>query len=457
MENYLATPFSGEWDEDPKKFLGWFLQCTAAADDARKAHDFIYYLRAGSNADEWFEDLPEEEKRSWVRIERLFRRKWLKEEISIKKSVTSENEPEPPSTHLTPPSTTSSTPTKSQTSFITPTAMSQLPEFSGNTKNSKIDSTSEILLNNTVFPSKTPNIAASSLVAPSTTFTARETRSTTVGFTQKQPKVEKSSIFTTNLPETAVFSLPTLSATVYNLPATFSTTKAFETQQETDDFSQKPENIEISIIFTKNTPQISSPSIVEHPNDAAQAHTSLRTADDAVSWPHTFTTTASSSESPQLPAGIVHQKSALLCDIFELRMGTEFLAPTIVITGLKTRPASARFTNNHQKVENSLIFTQNHPESLISCHSNSADITESLPTQYIPPTKHPCTFSGFFTNSCFRHWHSSFVNFLFYFSFTIFQSQLPFQIHFYYHFGGLLFFGATRTSPCSGGAHGVVA
>ena len=89
--SYQAIPFSGEWNEDPENLLGWFLQCMGTADDERKARHFVYYLRAGSDADEWFEDLPEEEKESWVTIEQLFRRKWLKEEISIKESVTSQN------------------------------------------------------------------------------------------------------------------------------------------------------------------------------------------------------------------------------------------------------------------------------------------------------------------------------------------------------------------------------
>ena len=106
MEYYQATPFSGEWDElefkDPKLFLEWFLECTGTMDDETKARHFIYYLQADSNAEEWFEDLLEEEKGSWVRIERLFCEEWLKEEgISIKESVTSKNTPEPASTHLT--------------------------------------------------------------------------------------------------------------------------------------------------------------------------------------------------------------------------------------------------------------------------------------------------------------------------------------------------------------------
>ena len=95
MTVYKATPFSGEWNKDLELFLGWFLQCTAAADDKTKARQFIYYLQADSEADEWFEELPEEEKRSWASIEVLFRRKWLKQEVlSTRKSETIENEPQ---------------------------------------------------------------------------------------------------------------------------------------------------------------------------------------------------------------------------------------------------------------------------------------------------------------------------------------------------------------------------
>jgi hypothetical protein len=111
MTDYQATPFRGEWNEDPVNFLGWFLQCMGTADDKKKAHDFIYYLRAGSDADEWFEDLPEEEKQSWVIIERNFRRRWLNEEvISIKETVTVENK-----THVT-----QLAPTTSQTTSLSP-------------------------------------------------------------------------------------------------------------------------------------------------------------------------------------------------------------------------------------------------------------------------------------------------------------------------------------------------
>ena len=83
--------FSGEWNEDPVAFLGWFRQCTGSADDKTRAKHFVYYLQAGSDADECFEDLPDEEEGSWVIVERLFRKRWLNEEessTSTKESVT---------------------------------------------------------------------------------------------------------------------------------------------------------------------------------------------------------------------------------------------------------------------------------------------------------------------------------------------------------------------------------
>ena len=87
MAYYQATPFCWEWNEDPELFLGWFLQCKGAADDKTKVRQFIYYLQADSEADEWFEELPEKEKRSWASIEVLFWRKWLKQEVISTNSV----------------------------------------------------------------------------------------------------------------------------------------------------------------------------------------------------------------------------------------------------------------------------------------------------------------------------------------------------------------------------------
>ena len=91
--------FHGNWNDDPKEFLDSYIQCTATGNDDFKCRQFINYLGAGSDADDWFDELPQEEKKDWAAIELAFRKEWLKEEvISIKEIVTTENEPQPTST-----------------------------------------------------------------------------------------------------------------------------------------------------------------------------------------------------------------------------------------------------------------------------------------------------------------------------------------------------------------------
>ena len=67
--------FHGDWNGDPKEFLNSYLQCTATTDNNFKAQHFINYLGADSDAEEWFDELRQEEKKDWVAIELLFRRK----------------------------------------------------------------------------------------------------------------------------------------------------------------------------------------------------------------------------------------------------------------------------------------------------------------------------------------------------------------------------------------------
>jgi hypothetical protein len=87
--------FHGNWNEDAEAFLNSYLEYMGPADGEKRARSFIYYLQADSNADEWFEELPEEEKKSWATIEVLFRRKWLKQEvIGTEKFKTIENGPQ---------------------------------------------------------------------------------------------------------------------------------------------------------------------------------------------------------------------------------------------------------------------------------------------------------------------------------------------------------------------------
>ena len=86
------STFHGDWNEDPKEFLNSYLQCTATGGDNFRARQFINYLGVDSDAEDWFDELPKEEKKDWVAIELSFRKRWLKEEVlSIKETVTTEN------------------------------------------------------------------------------------------------------------------------------------------------------------------------------------------------------------------------------------------------------------------------------------------------------------------------------------------------------------------------------
>ena len=77
-----------------------YRQCRGSEDNAQLARSFIYYLEVNSLADEWFKELPEEDRKSWALIVVLFQRKWLNKEISIKWPTTPKNEPQPAPTIL---------------------------------------------------------------------------------------------------------------------------------------------------------------------------------------------------------------------------------------------------------------------------------------------------------------------------------------------------------------------
>ena len=64
--------FHGTWNKDAEAILDSYLECMGSVDDEKRARNFIYYLQADSDADEWFEELLEEDKRSWASIELLF-------------------------------------------------------------------------------------------------------------------------------------------------------------------------------------------------------------------------------------------------------------------------------------------------------------------------------------------------------------------------------------------------
>jgi hypothetical protein len=408
--------FHGNWNEDAGAFLDSYLACMGSADDEKRARNFIYYLQADSDADEWFEELPEEEKRSWASIEVLFRRKWLEQEvIDTKKAKTIENGPQVSlQTLLSPeiaqnqvfmPHKPSDTPTMSptmsgvSTKAKTTAALSQSPASFENRKNSKIHPTSEISSNFAVFSSPTSSVTSLESITPSTTSIALETRTTMAIFTQNCEKVENSSSF-----------------------------------------------------FQK-TPGTLSPGIAKHTNDISQVHTNLPTPNNIILPATTLSTTASS---PQSPASNIHGKSVLLRAVFEAQPPAWSLVPTTIVSALKTRPELSSLAKNYQKVEKLPIFIQKAAEPIVLGHSKRADdiymppapttivsdlkthsetagFTEihqklgksrsfiqkpteplvlellnwvhsaySLPSSPIAPTKHPCIIPGDFCLNFFR-------------------------------------------------------
>jgi hypothetical protein len=437
--------FHGDWNEDPKEFLNSYLKCTAAGDDKFKARQFINYLGAGSDADDWFDELPQEGKKDWVAIEVSFRKRWLKEELevfSIKEIVTTENEPQ-------------STPTPS----LVPLAASPL-DFT------------------TTTATQTETTASQDFKIGYTTFA--DTSQSTESF--KYRKNAKFHCTSENSSKITIFSSQQPSVAIWDSLELSTTTTALKNRPPMPDFTQKHENFENSPISSQTTPKTPALNIVEPTNDTTRVYASPLTSNDAVLRPTTSFTSASSSHLPVTR----DQRSALLRAVFELKPPTESPAPTAVVTVFKTRPESADFMGNCQNIENSLNFIQRPPELLISTpfkwtdksglspepttivtaletrsttanfvkiyqkveksniltknHQKSpvsepfnwARNTESLLAQYIPPTKHPCTLSVSFHQFLFFNIHHLVLsvvlillsfdhNFHFQFSFIIFS------------------------------------
>jgi hypothetical protein len=382
MTHNKATPFRGEWDEDPKNFLGWFLQCMGAADDVRKAHDFVYYLQAGSDADEWFDDLLDEEKRSWVTIEVLFRRRWLNEEdiISTKDSAASKNEHLLTFSH---PTTAISTQTDHLSAL--PTSYSTLGTQTSTLCTIKSSTMDDFVQTNPVSAqiSCHRNIVKPLILSASTTTTGTQTQAETSQHlkndsptrvaTSQSPALsgnEKKAIIGTTKATTSqilqnfdVFLLPTPSVIIYNSLALSTTTTALETRFKTTDFTQKHEKVKKSPILTKNSLEIPTPCVTRPENSTTRVHTSLLAPNDAVFLSPILNTTASSSESSQTPASIGHKKSALLCSIFESKPPKWSQVFTTIVIASKTRSASTSFAENYQKLEKPAIFVQKVPKT----------------------------------------------------------------------------------------------
>jgi hypothetical protein len=455
--------FHGNWNEDPKDFLHSYLQCTAAGGDSFRARQFINYLGVYSEADDWFDELPHEEKKNWAAIEFSFRKRWFREDsevLSINDTVTgtTENEPQLKPT-LTPATATPSASTVN-TSTQTNTTTSRQPKIgptsTGVTTSQSLAAapfeigypTNEFSTNFTVFSSPTLSITALNQEACFTSTLGPQMRSTTAAFAQKVEKVEETYIFTqTNSPNTPILddTSSIITSTSSLALTTFDT--ACETRPETAAFMEKQQKIEKSLIFTKTFPQPPSPSTFEPTNEVRRTYTSSGTPNDDLLQPLTLKSTASSL---QHPPNTGHEKSVLLCAVFESQAPRESTEHTTIVPALKTRsetadfaknrnkhektpiftrkppeptisvsktssvtssnsaapsptptafktqPTTPSFTKNHSKVEKAPIFAQKAPEPLILEHSNRENDAGLVPAPYILPTKHPCNFSGLY-------------------------------------------------------------
>lgn len=81
------TPFHGDKeDECPESFLRAFYRRMGDKTDDTKKVQFPYYLQPYSVADEWYSDLVDEDKKSWMDIETAFRKRWPKKN-QVKKTA----------------------------------------------------------------------------------------------------------------------------------------------------------------------------------------------------------------------------------------------------------------------------------------------------------------------------------------------------------------------------------
>ena len=93
MSNDQVTPFHGDKeDENPENFLRSFFRRMGTASDDTKKQQFRYFLQADSVADEWFDDLLQNDKKDWAAIEASFYKRWPRKKAA--KKTTEEYEEE---------------------------------------------------------------------------------------------------------------------------------------------------------------------------------------------------------------------------------------------------------------------------------------------------------------------------------------------------------------------------
>jgi hypothetical protein len=395
--------FHGDWNEDPKEFLDSYLQCTATTDDNFKAQHFINYLGADSDAEEWFDELRQDEKKDWVVIELLFRRKWLKEEVSTKETVTSRNELQPASTHLTPSITSTGTPPSIS---LMSSQHVESPEMSTTPEATKIDFIApkmNIFAQNHSISHQ--NILRPSLQLPDTRYSLTSSKRTAfidlhtqmVDFntplfasSHTQADISTAHIGETNTHTRPDYPLelpkrPPRSVEEWNEPQEQAGSSLSEYYLLNPSSHPSSPQFALKHPFSLPTPSNVSTSLPAAPSNPAS---SIK--------PKTINTLQALQ--PTAQAVIGHEKSALLRAVFESQPPMESLSPTTITTAFKTRSATASFTQKQQKMRKSTNFNQNYRKLLISSCFKGADSTESLLAPSIAPTKHPCDIWPLFSS-----------------------------------------------------------
>jgi hypothetical protein len=93
MASEHVAPFYGDKkEENPEDFLRSFFRRMGGATDEVKKQQFPNFLQADSAADEWFEELPQADKKDWTAIHAAFRLRWPRKKAA--KKTTEEYETE---------------------------------------------------------------------------------------------------------------------------------------------------------------------------------------------------------------------------------------------------------------------------------------------------------------------------------------------------------------------------
>jgi hypothetical protein len=226
-----------------------------------------------------------------------------------------------------------------------------------------------------------PSVAVSDILTPTTIAPALETCPITPGFTQKQSgNIKNSKMDCTSeiLMDSTHFSSSTPSVVVSNSGPHSTTSTALETRSRTAHFAPKLENLEKSPIPSQTT---HSHNPFEHTDEAPRVQTTLKTSNDVISQPLTPSTTASSLGSPLLVAANSFEKRAGLIDGFKSSPSDtqmEFVSPAVVVPALETRQKTAGFIQNRENIEKSPIFV----------HSNTLVNPQPSPTPVLTQIEH---------------------------------------------------------------------